>query len=64
MMKRLVFALCGILLLGNVSLADNPPAPAPTPRVSIFSTSTDWQGITGLLLNEYRGVFKPDSKLI
>ena len=64
MMKRLVFALCGILLVGNVSLADTPPAPAPTPRVSIFSTSTDWQGITGLLLNEYRGVFKPDSKLI
>ena len=61
-MKKIIFALFGILMCGNFAIADNQPAPAP--RVSIFSTSTDWQGITGLLLNEYRGVFKTDSKLI
>lgn len=61
-MKKVIFALCGILICGNFAIADNQPAPAP--RVSIFSTSTDWQSITGLLLNEYRGVFKTDSKLI
>lgn len=33
-------------------------------RVSIFSTSTDWEALTGLQLAEYRGTFIPDAKLI
>lgn len=41
-----------------------PNAPAPTPRVSIFSTSTDWEGVTGLQLSQYRGNFIPDTRLI
>ncbi len=39
--------------------------PAPTPkRISIFSTSTDWEGLTGLQLAQYSGEFIHDSKLI
>ena len=37
---------------------------APQPRLSIFSTSTDWQAVTGLTLNEYRGKFISDKKLV
>ena len=34
-------------------------------RYSIFSTSTDWEAVTGLSLAEYRGTFtSPDKKLI
>lgn len=64
-MKKFLIAFGIVLCTVGASFADTtPPVPAPVPRVSIFSTSTDWQAITGLLLNEYRGHFKPDSKLI
>ena len=34
-------------------------------RYSIFSTSTDWEAVTGLNLSEYKGTFAaPDKKLI
>ena len=54
------------LLLINVFIASNCVAAdsQPLPRVSIFSTSTDWQAVTGLLLNEYRGTFIPDKNLV
>ena len=54
------------LLLINVFIASNCVAAdsQPLPRVSIFSTSTDWQAVTGLLLNEYRGMFIPDKNLV
>ena len=32
-----------------------PPTPAPAPRVSIFSTTVDWEGVTGLSLHQYTG---------
>lgn len=35
-----------------------------TPRVSIFSTSTDWEAVTGRTLNEYHGTFRGRSPLI
>ena len=64
-MKRIIFAAIFAVSFMNFVCADTTQTPpAPTPRVSIFSTTTDWQALTGLLLNEYRGVFKPDSKLI
>ncbi len=34
------------------------------PRVSIFSTSTDWEAVTGLQLSEYRGSFRSDKSLV
>ena len=37
---------------------------SPTPRVSIFSTSTDWEAVTGRMLNEYHGTFRGKSSLI
>jgi len=62
-MKRIMIALCGLFLFCG-AYADTSPVPMPVPRVSVFSTSTDWQAITGLQLNEYRGEFKVDSKLV
>jgi len=61
-MKRFLVAF-GIMVCAVSAFADTTTPPLLR-RVSIFSTSTDWQAITGLLLNEYRGIFKPDSKLI
>lgn len=58
-MKRIIFALCGIFALTSAVAAD-----APTPRVSIFSTSTDWQAVTGRTLNEYSGKFISDKRLV
>ena len=63
-MKRIILSIICALLVGNYACADTPTTPAPVPRVSIFSTTTDWQALTGLSLNEYRGVFKTDSKLV
>ncbi len=59
-MKKFIFALIG-LALSAPSFAADTPAPA---RISIFSTSTDWQAVTGLRLNEYNGTFIPDKKLV
>lgn len=64
--------LSSILLLTMVCAAHAATAPTPAPddetpvirRVSIFSTSTDWEAITGLQLAEYRGTFIPDTKII
>ena len=62
-MKRIIFALFCIVSFGCLAHADTQPS-IPVPRVSVFSTTTDWQALTGLMLNEYRGVFKTDSKLV
>ena len=58
-MKKLILSLCS-LFVATVAFA----ADAPSSRVSIFSTSTDWQGVTGLTLNEYNGKFISDKKLV
>ncbi len=55
MKKTLIAALFCIIGIHGAIAAD---APAPAPRISIFSTSTDWQGVTGLTLREYYGKFK------
>ncbi len=56
-----VFTICLSLICG-VAHADD--ASVSTPRVSIFSTSTDWQALTGLQLNQYSAEFEPDASLI
>jgi hypothetical protein len=58
-MKKIICALV-IELATQFSYADE----TPQPRISIFSTSTDWEAVTGLTLSEYRGTFIPDSKLV
>ena len=58
-MKKIICALL-IALATQFSYADE----TPQPRISIFSTSTDWEAVTGLTLSEYRGTFIPDSKLV
>ena len=60
-MKKIICALfMGILCAPAFAAASG----TSTPRVSIFSTSTDWQGVTGLSLNEYDGRFISDKKLV
>ncbi|MDR0741322.1 MAG: hypothetical protein LBF28_00930 [Rickettsiales bacterium] len=39
-------------------------AELPGPRVSLFSTSTDWEAVTGLRLSQHRVKILPDSKTI
>lgn len=64
-MKKIISALFLSVLVSYVAVAADAPsapskpnAPTPVPRVSIFSTSTDWEAVTGLRLHEYRGNFK------
>jgi hypothetical protein len=60
-MKKIICALfLGICCMPAIAVSGS----APTPRVSVFSTSTDWQAVTGLLLNEYRATIIPDKKLV
>ena len=54
-MKKLI-AMVALMLPISVSLADNPPPPMQ-PRVSIFSTTTDWAALTGLHLRQFVGDF-------
>ena len=58
-MKKMILSVL-FVLFANIAIATD----APAPRVSIFSTSTDWEGVTGLRLSEYRGTFVPDARLV
>ncbi len=60
-MKKILIAL---MLSVCAAMAHGADAPASTSRVSIFSTSTDWQALTGLSLEQYSARFIPDAKLI
>jgi hypothetical protein len=59
-MNKIILALFGIFVANTTFAADS----TPQPRISIFSTSTDWEAVTGLTLSEYRGTFISDSKLV
>lgn len=68
-MKRIIASLMMGLVCVSAHAADAPVKSDKdeTPvvrRISLFSTSTDWQAITGLQLSEYRGTFIPDSKIV
>lgn len=64
-MKRILMTMVTLALFTNgVFAADKDTPSAPTPRISIFSTSTDWQGLTGLRYSEYYGEFIPSSNLV
>ena len=55
-MKKLTFLLC-VFLCTNALATNYPPTPTPA-RVSIFSTTVDWEGVTGLSLHQYTGKIK------
>ncbi|MBO5946799.1 MAG: hypothetical protein J6Q44_01490 [Alphaproteobacteria bacterium] len=57
-MKKIISAIFALCVVPAIA------ATAPQSRVSIFSTSTDWQAVTGLTLNEYNGKFIADKKLV
>ena len=57
-MKKIISILLALIVAPAYSET------TPAPRVSIFSTSTDWQAVTGLTLNEYSGKFISDKKLV
>ncbi len=66
-MKKILICILAVLLAVPALAADSTggtSGDAATPRVSIFSTTTDWQALTGLYLSEYNGRFVPDRKLI
>lgn len=54
-MKR-VIALLSILFCCSAFAEDTPSVP-PVRRVSLFSTTVDWRGVTGLPLAQYTGKF-------
>lgn len=56
-MKRIIFGIVFCLMPFIASGADTPPE-LPGPRVSIFSTTTDWAALTGLPLRQFTGDFK------
>ena len=62
MINKIIASLFGCVFLVSANAATTG-SPA-TPRVSIFSTSTDWEAVTGRMLNEYRGTFRGKSSLI
>ena len=67
MKKILIGIFAGLILLTHAHAADTGTPgdkPVATPRVSIFSTSTDWEALTGLRYSEYRGEFIPSSGIV
>lgn len=61
-MKKFLTLFC---VLGCFSaFAATTTQPLPPARVSLFSTSTDWEGITGLRLSQYTGEISGTSKLL
>ncbi len=56
-MRKMIFVIAMAILPFVASAADNP-APLPGPRISVFSTTTDWAALTGLPLRQFTGEFK------
>lgn len=56
---RKLFATLSVLFCCSAFAADNqsPSTPLPGPTVSLFSTTVDWAGVTGLRLSQYTGNF-------
>lgn len=62
-MKKIIAFLACLFCVSAFADTTTPPQPAPIgPRVSIFSTTVDWSGITGLPLAQYTGKFVGTNK--
>lgn len=59
---RRILIMAGFMLMAGVANAADAPKPAP--RISLFSTSTDWSAVTNLPLGQYTGKFITDKKLV
>ena len=59
-MRKLITLLSVLFCCSAMSetIPTPPPAPLPSARVSLFSTTVDWAGVTGLPLAQYVGHFK------
>lgn len=53
-MKKVIYILLALFCVPSFAAED---APLPGPRVSLFSTTVDWAGVTGLQLSQYTGEF-------
>jgi hypothetical protein len=62
-MNKILMTLSAILCMFAANAATTNPG-VSTPRYSIFSTSTDWEAVTGRQLHEYRGTFLENRTLV
>lgn len=63
-MRSLFLSILCFLFLSPAVGASGGSSGGTGATYSIFSTSTDWQGLTGLSYSEYHGKFVPDKDLI
>jgi len=56
----MLYYLCSMLCIFGFAENAANAATTPTPSVSVFSTSTDWEAVTGLRLREFRVQFGRD----
>jgi len=62
MKKLLTIFLC--LICFSAIAEDTPTPPPPQQCVSIFSTTVDWEAVTGLRLHQYTGTVGGISRLL
>ena len=64
-MKKLLFVMMAFVCCSALA-TDSPipptPVPMPNPCVSVFSTTVDWEGVTGLRLHQYNGTITGTDK--
>ena len=48
----------------SINVTVNPVTPPPAARVALFSTTVDWEAVTGLHLNQYIGKIKGVDKAL
>ena len=62
-MKKLLTIFLSLVCISAFA-DDEAPGIPPVPRVSLFSTSTDWAALTGLPWRQYRGEVTGKSKFL
>ena len=62
-MKKLLTIFLSLVCISAFA-DDEAPAPVPVPRVSLFSTSTDWAALTGLPWRQFTGEISGQSKFL
>jgi len=57
-MKKIIALMSVLLCCSAFADTTTTPSTPSAPRVSLFSTTVDWQGVTGLPLSQYTGYFR------